>query len=43
MPLYIDRHEPPPGGVFFTREDVFQMHGLDLSVEDKHGAPSSAR
>lgn len=38
MPLYIDRHEPPPGGVFFTREDVFQMHGLDLSVEDKHGA-----
>jgi class 3 adenylate cyclase len=34
----MDRHEPPPGGVFFTREDVFQMHGLDLSVEDKHGA-----
>src|ERR1044071_8650059 len=38
MPLYMDRHEPPPGGVFFTREDVFRMHGLDLSVEDKHGA-----
>jgi class 3 adenylate cyclase len=38
VPLYMDRHEPPPGGVFFTREDVFQMHGLDLSVQDKHGA-----
>jgi class 3 adenylate cyclase len=38
MPLYMDRHEPPPGGAFFTRDDVFNMHGLDLSVEDKHGA-----
>jgi class 3 adenylate cyclase len=34
----MDRHEPPPGGVFFTRDDVFNMHGLDLSIEDKYGA-----
>jgi class 3 adenylate cyclase len=34
----MDRHEPPPGGAFFTRDDVFNMHGLDLAVEDKHGA-----
>jgi class 3 adenylate cyclase len=37
LPIFMDRHEPPPGGVFFTRDDVFNMHGLDLSVESKHG------
>ena len=29
MPLFMDRHEPPPGGVFITRDDVFNSHGLD--------------
>lgn len=38
MHLYMDRHEPPPGGVFFTRDDVFDLHNLDLAVEDKYGA-----
>ena len=38
MPLYMDRHEPPPDGVFFTREDVFDTHQLDLAVEEKYNA-----
>lgn len=37
MPLYMDRHEPPPGGVFFTRDDVFNMHDMDLAIQDKLG------
>lgn len=32
----MDRHEPPPGGVFITRDDVFNGHGLDLSIQDKY-------
>jgi class 3 adenylate cyclase len=32
----MDRHEPPPGGAFITREDVFNAHGLDLSIQDRY-------
>lgn len=38
MPLFMDRHEPPPGGAFITRDDVFNGHDLDLSIQDKYGA-----
>lgn len=36
MPLFMDRHEPPPGGQFLTRDDVFNGHQLDLSIQDKY-------
>jgi class 3 adenylate cyclase len=38
VPLFMDRHEPPPGGVFRTRDDVFNGHELDLSIQDRYGA-----
>jgi class 3 adenylate cyclase len=37
VPLFMDRHEPPPGGVFFTRDDVFNMHDMDLAIQDEYG------
>jgi class 3 adenylate cyclase len=36
VPLFMDRHEPPPGGTFITRDDVFNGHGLDLSIQDRY-------
>lgn len=38
MPFYIDRHDPVPQIVTFTRAEFEEGHRRDLAVQEKYGA-----
>src|SRR5688500_11471164 len=39
-PLCLPRHEPPPGALSITRDDVFNWSDIDLSIQPRYGAGS---